>query len=113
MIITRYGHTTKILKQCEFYVNLLRARKCRCINNLDLEWITLFLKTLYETNFYWKVFYLENTPLNSCSIISKIEIFLDNFAKNSNFIEIFSSCYILINQKKLLDHKEQTLRYAQ
>ena len=29
--------STKIMKQYEFYVNVLGPRKCRCIKNLDIK----------------------------------------------------------------------------
>ena len=55
-----------------------------------------FFKTLYEINCYLKVYYLENTPLNSCLIISKLKNFMNTFAKvkfsRNFFIQILSSC---------------------
>ena len=41
-----------------------------------------FFETLYETNFYLKVYYLENTPLNFSLIISKIKNVINIFAKS-------------------------------
>ena len=67
----------KNLKQCEFYVNVLGQKKCCFIKNLNT-----FFKTLYETNFYFKVYYLENLPLNFCLNISNIENFINDFAKS-------------------------------
>ena len=71
-----------------------------------------FFKTLYETNFYLKVYYRENTFLNSCLIISKIKKFINIFAKKSNLSEIIVMLSSNLT-KKILDHKEETLRYVQ
>ena len=55
-----------------------------------------FFKGLYKTNFYLKVYYLQNAPLNFFLIILKIKNFMNIFAKNLNFREdfyqIFLSC---------------------
>ena len=69
-----------------------------------------FFKTLYET--------ISKTSMNFCSIISQIKNFMNNFAKKSNFPEIFfySNFFIMLDSnltKKILDHKEETLRYVQ
>ena len=48
-----------------------------------------FFKSLYENNFYLRIYYLENTLSNFCSIISTNKNFMNIFGKKLNFPEIF------------------------
>jgi len=79
------------------------------IEHFKLQNKYTFFETFYETNFYLKVYYFENTPLNFCWIISKIKNFMNIFVKKVKFCSFsYLNFFIMLNSnlKKILDNED-------